>query len=231
MVSSPDESIKPTMKSFNLVLSALSKCGDATNVVGQAMKSVAQLKQYHESNMNNRMVVDHHHDDDDDTEEAADADDDDSGNIFPRFEYSTEPDTKTYNRLLACVNRSNRPNMEEIVDQILERMKQFETMGHVARRPDRNTYTGVIHSHYTSFPPNFHRVESLLKELCDRYDQSRNISFRPAVREFNLCVSDRPEGWYVQYFSACTRQPFFFNLPFFSLSLSLVMNFSFFLIS
>ena len=72
--------------------------------------------------MNNHMAVGHRQDDDDDTEEDADADDDDAGNIFPRFEYSTEPDTKTYNRLPACVNRSNRPNRGEIVDQRLERM-------------------------------------------------------------------------------------------------------------
>lgn len=102
----------------------------------------------------------------------------------------TEPITHTYNCLIACYSRSNRPDKAERSVAILDRMKElYETHGKASQRPDVVTYNSVMNSYSKARNSNPRMVEQLLRDLHAKYDETGDISFKPTSRSYNTCVS------------------------------------------
>jgi pentatricopeptide repeat protein len=102
----------------------------------------------------------------------------------------TQPNTNTYNTLMACYSRSQHSDKALRARQVLKKMKQLAEKGVEACRPDHITYNTVMNAHAKSREPDSpQKVEDLLLELQQLYETTGDRCLKPTIRSFYACVS------------------------------------------
>jgi hypothetical protein len=115
----------------------------------------------------------------------------------------TEPNTNTYNCLIACYSRSSLRDKAARSLAVLEKMKDLaQNHGKINQRPDAVTYNSVMSSYAKSNENDaHHKVEDLLREMYSLYEETGDTWLKPSSRSFNTCVSDDP------YLNSCKLSP------------------------
>ena len=98
------------------------------------------------------------------------------------------PNKYTYNCIIFCYTWSNLPNKSEKALAMLKKMKRMAEKSPFCR-PDFTTYNAVMNcitrSNHPSAP---YKVETLMEEMINIYNHTRDSSMRPTNRSFNACV-------------------------------------------
>jgi hypothetical protein len=108
------------------------------------------------------------------------------------YSKKTEPNTNTYNCIIACYSRSTKRDKAQRSHAVLERMKKMQVEGKHACRPDAVTYNTVMSAYAKSKEAGAPlKVEALLREMHQLYETSGDRFQKPSSRSFNTCVSFR----------------------------------------
>lgn len=117
------------------------------------------------------------------------------------YSSKTEPNTNTWNCLIACYSRSQLIDKARRSHAVLEKMKDLSrNHGRTNQRPDAVTYNSVMSSYAKSKEKDApQKVEALLREMYAAYEESGYKWLKPSSRSFNTCFdawakSKQPEA-------------------------------------